>query len=84
MDYGKSYTKEGILQAFRTCLDTGLTFFDTAPGYGRGESERLLGECRREDGRSIPQSQECQTGEGECRDIGLAFVRRTAPTHQSG
>jgi aryl-alcohol dehydrogenase-like predicted oxidoreductase len=51
--YGKSYTRADIDQAYRFCLDAGLTFFDTAEMYGGGESERLLGACRREDGRPI-------------------------------
>jgi aryl-alcohol dehydrogenase-like predicted oxidoreductase len=51
--YGKTHTREDVFQAYRACLDAGLNFFDTAEGYGRGESERLLGECRRKDGRPI-------------------------------
>ena len=51
LGYGKTHTAEDIYQAYRVCLDTGINFFDTAPGYGRGESERLLGECMRKDGR---------------------------------
>ncbi|MBP3039582.1 aldo/keto reductase [Bacillaceae bacterium Marseille-Q3522] len=51
MGYGKSFTNEDIMQAYRTCLDFGLCFFDTAEMYEKGESERLLGECRRKDGR---------------------------------
>ena len=53
LDYGKSHTRQDVLQAYRTCLDAGLNFFDTAAMYGRGESERLLGECYRDDGRPI-------------------------------
>src|SRR5579859_4707457 len=51
--YGGSYTRDDITQAYHACLDAGLNFFDTAEMYGSGESERLLGECRREDGRPI-------------------------------
>ena len=51
--YGKSYTREDVFAAYRTCLDAGLNFFDTAEIYGRGESERLLGECARSDSRPI-------------------------------
>lgn len=53
LGYGKRYTREDITQAYRACLDAGLNYFDTAEGYGKGESERLLGECRRQDGRPI-------------------------------
>ena len=31
------------LRVLRHCLDVGLNFFDTAPGYGAGGSEQLLG-----------------------------------------
>lgn len=51
--YGQSHSREDVARTFRTCLDTGLTFFDTAEMYGNGESERLLGECHREDSRPI-------------------------------
>jgi aryl-alcohol dehydrogenase-like predicted oxidoreductase len=53
LGYGKTHTCDDVFQAYRTCLDTGLNFFDTAEGYGGGENERLLGECRRKDGRPI-------------------------------
>lgn len=51
--YEQGYTREDVLQAYRTCLDAGLNFFDTAEIYGQGESERLLGECMRQDKRPI-------------------------------
>ncbi len=51
--YGQSHTRDDVFQAYRTCLDAGLNFFDTAAIYGDGESESLLGECRRVDGRPI-------------------------------
>ena len=51
--YGKDYTREDVAQAYRACQDAGLNFFDTAEMYGRGESERILGECIREDGRPV-------------------------------
>ena len=52
-DYGQSHTREDITQAYRACLDVGINFFDTAEIYGQGESERILGECKRQDGRPI-------------------------------
>ncbi len=52
-DYGTSYTQADVAQAYKACLDAGLNFFDTAEIYGWGESERILGECLREDGRPI-------------------------------
>lgn len=51
--YGTSYTRADISQAYKACLDAGLNFFDTAEIYGNGESERILGECMREDGRPV-------------------------------
>ena len=51
--YGTSYTRADVTQAYKACLDAGLNFFDTAEIYGGGESERILGECLREDGRPI-------------------------------
>lgn len=51
--YGKAYTREDVFQAYQACLDAGLNFFDTAEIYGNGESERILGECMRADGRPI-------------------------------
>ncbi len=42
-----------IFQAFQAALDGGLTLFDTAEVYNRGESERLLGECISRDKRPV-------------------------------
>jgi aryl-alcohol dehydrogenase-like predicted oxidoreductase len=51
--YGRTHTRDDITQAYKTCLDAGLNFFDTAEIYGGGASERILGECIREDGRPV-------------------------------
>jgi aryl-alcohol dehydrogenase-like predicted oxidoreductase len=51
--YGTTHTRADISQAYKACLDVGLNFFDTAEIYAGGESERILGECSREDGRPI-------------------------------
>src|SRR5947209_7393759 len=51
--YGQSHTYDDIRAAYKVCLDAGLDFFDTAEIYGSGESERILGACRRDDGRPI-------------------------------
>lgn len=53
LGYGKAYSAEDIFQTYKACLDAGLNFFDTAEHYGRGESEKLLGECRHRDERPI-------------------------------
>jgi aryl-alcohol dehydrogenase-like predicted oxidoreductase len=52
-NYGQTHTREDIKQAYTSCVDAGLNFFDTAEIYGGGESERILGSCLREDGRPI-------------------------------
>ena len=51
--YGTDYTRDDITHVYQLCLDSGLNFFDTAEIYGKGESERILGECARKDGRPI-------------------------------
>src|SRR5215475_7816841 len=53
LGYGKTHNYDDIQQAYRACLDAGFNFFDTAEGYGNGESERLLGEFCQKDGRPI-------------------------------
>jgi aryl-alcohol dehydrogenase-like predicted oxidoreductase len=53
LGYGKRYGPEDLYQAYRACLDAGLNFFDTAEGYARGQSESLIGQFRRRDGRDI-------------------------------
>jgi aryl-alcohol dehydrogenase-like predicted oxidoreductase len=42
-EYGSTYQKEDIYEAFRASIEAGILFFDTSEGYGQGESERLLG-----------------------------------------
>ncbi len=51
--YGQDHTREDVTRAYQACLAAGLNFFDTAEIYGSGNSERLLGECIREDGRPV-------------------------------
>jgi aryl-alcohol dehydrogenase-like predicted oxidoreductase len=42
--YGKDYDASSVEQAFKTALDSGVNFFDTAEIYGFGKSETLLGQ----------------------------------------
>jgi len=42
-DYGKTYGKSQIEEAFKATVAGGVTFFDTAEVYGSGKSEQLLG-----------------------------------------
>src|SRR5215475_13358800 len=51
--YGKQYGEDDLYATFRASLDAGFDFFDTAPVYGRGESERLIGRFRKRDGRPM-------------------------------
>ncbi len=43
---------EPVFQAYKSLLDEGINFFDTAEIYTGGRSERLLGACLRRDGRA--------------------------------
>ena len=49
-EYGKN--DEQVLQVFQSSLDVGVNFFDTADAYGFGKSERLVGECLRQNERT--------------------------------
>jgi aryl-alcohol dehydrogenase-like predicted oxidoreductase len=42
---GRGQSKEAVFEAFEASLNAGVTFFDTAEVYTRGNSERSLGEC---------------------------------------
>jgi aryl-alcohol dehydrogenase-like predicted oxidoreductase len=45
--YGQGYGREDLAGAFAASVAAGVTLFDTAEIYGRGESERILGELVR-------------------------------------
>jgi aryl-alcohol dehydrogenase-like predicted oxidoreductase len=49
-EYGKN--DKQVLQVFQSSLDSGVNFFDTAEVYGFGKSERLVGECLRQNERT--------------------------------
>jgi len=53
LGYGRFFGDEDLYGAYRAALDSGIDFFDTAPAYGKGKSEELLGRFRRQDGRPI-------------------------------
>ena len=44
-DPKNSKDRDTVIKAIHTALDLGVTYFDTAPGYGEGESERIYGEA---------------------------------------
>ncbi|MEZ4865137.1 MAG: aldo/keto reductase [Caldilineaceae bacterium] len=37
--------REGVIAAIQRAVELGITYFDTAPGYGRGASESIFGEA---------------------------------------
>lgn len=41
--YDRSYNFSTIQEAYETSISLGVTLLDTAEGYGRGESERIIG-----------------------------------------
>ncbi len=51
--YGRGYTDADLEAAFQTSLAAGINFFDTAEIYGRGRSERLLGQFLRAADRPV-------------------------------
>lgn len=53
MIFGEKRDEELLKAAFRTALSYGFDLWDTAEVYGMGSSERLLGECIRESGKSV-------------------------------
>jgi aryl-alcohol dehydrogenase-like predicted oxidoreductase len=42
--YDADLTRDSIREAWNASIDAGVTLFDTAEIYGRGESERIIGE----------------------------------------
>lgn len=53
MIFGEKRDEELLKASFRTALSYGFDLWDTAEVYGMGSSERLLGECIRESGKSV-------------------------------
>ena len=47
--FGRSYGDDDVRQAFKASLDAGIIFYDSAEMYGRGKSERLLGQSAQRD-----------------------------------
>ena len=45
--WGGSYGKKDVLTAFETAMELGINLIDTAELYGRGRSEKLIGEALR-------------------------------------
>jgi len=51
--YGRGYDEADVEAAFQTSLEAGINFFDTAEVYGRGRSEKLLGQFVRASGQPV-------------------------------
>jgi aryl-alcohol dehydrogenase-like predicted oxidoreductase len=52
-NYGTSYGEAEVEEAFKTSLDAGVNFFDTAEVYGNGLSEELLGKFIKKTTKSV-------------------------------
>jgi len=42
-DHYGSFDEDEVIRAVHSAIDLGVTLFDTAPSYGKGEGEKLLG-----------------------------------------
>jgi aryl-alcohol dehydrogenase-like predicted oxidoreductase len=49
--FGRGYDETDIRQAFDSCMQAGISFFDTAEVYGLGRSETMIGRFLKADGR---------------------------------
>ena len=58
--YGKSFGEDDVRAAFRASLAAGVTMFDTAELYGRGESERILGRLVQERAAELESATESE------------------------
>lgn len=54
--YDTDLNYDTIAEAWRTSIDAGVTLFDTAEVYGKGESERIIGRLRRDDPERAKQA----------------------------
>ncbi len=46
-DPDRDDSRKGVIEALEKALELGITYFDTAPGYGSGRSESMFGEALR-------------------------------------
>jgi aryl-alcohol dehydrogenase-like predicted oxidoreductase len=73
-DWGATATVPAM-EAIRRAAERGVTFFDTAQGYGFGESERLLGDSL----RRFPREKLVIATKGGLRPAGNGVVRDASP-----
>lgn len=77
-DWGQ-FDEDEALAAIRFARERGINFFDTAHGYGFGESERLLGRALREDLNSRREDVVIATKGGLRMDERAGLVRDSSP-----
>lgn len=63
-------------------LELGIDFFDTAPLYGNGQSERTLGRILREFGTAAQIATKVLLSEDDLQDIGAAITRSVEASRQ--
>jgi len=51
--YGKRYGRDEVIRIWDKAVEGGINFIDTAELYGRGMSERMIGEIIQKDKRPI-------------------------------
>ena len=51
--YGEAYGPRDVVDAFETCVEAGLDFFDTAEAYAWGKGEQILGSLAQKSGRQL-------------------------------
>jgi aryl-alcohol dehydrogenase-like predicted oxidoreductase len=57
-------SRKAVYKALETALELGITYFDTAPGYGDGRSESMFGEVlSKTDPKKIFLATKCQTAD---------------------
>lgn len=50
---GRRYAERDLYGVCKSSVDARFDFFDTAPSYGRGEAESMIGRFRKRDGRPV-------------------------------
>jgi aryl-alcohol dehydrogenase-like predicted oxidoreductase len=80
-DSSSSETQAAVERAVRRALDRGVTYFDTAPGYGDGISESIIGRALGADRSNVflatktPRTHRDPTAIREALEISLRLLR---------
>ena len=67
--------RQQVIDALRRALELGVTYFDTAPGYGQGESESIFGEALEGAGERVFIATKVGTGD-QVRPSAEASLKR--------